>query len=61
MYIYSIDLYNFASSNHQIVIGRYGLETLSQLISYDGYMIHSNLTIVDEPKFVHRGLMLDTG
>ncbi|XP_031568671.1 beta-hexosaminidase 1-like [Actinia tenebrosa] len=38
----------------------YGLETLSQLIEY-GALVSRNIDIKDEPSFIHRGLMLDTG
>ena len=40
----------------------YGLQTLSQLITYSHghYYIPTLATIVDEPKFAHRGLLLDT-
>lgn len=43
---------------------RHGLETLSQMISYDmlsdSLQITSNADIVDSPAFPYRGLMLDT-
>ncbi|XP_068715024.1 uncharacterized protein [Montipora foliosa] len=38
----------------------YGMETFSQLI-VDGSIVNSTVNIVDEPKYNHRGLMLDTG
>ena len=43
---------------------RHGLETLSQLISYDEIrqklQMHKNASIVDKPAYVHRGLLIDT-
>ena len=39
---------------------RYGLETFTQLIE-NGNIINSDVTIDDEPRYVHRGLMLDAG
>ena len=36
------------------------METFSQLI-VDGSIVNSTVNIVDEPKYNHRGLMLDTG
>ena len=41
-------------------IYRYGMETFSQLI-VGGSLVNSTINIHDEPKYVHRGLMLDTG
>ena len=39
---------------------RYGIETFSQLIA-EGSLVNSTVNIDDEPRYVHRGLMLDTG
>ena len=36
------------------------METFSQLI-VDGNLINSRVNIDDQPQYVHRGLMLDTG
>ena len=36
------------------------METFSQLI-VDGNLINSTVSIDDQPQYVHRGLMLDTG
>ena len=41
-------------------IYRYGIETFSQLV-VGGSLVNSTINIDDEPKYVHRGLMLDTG
>ncbi|XP_073228638.1 uncharacterized protein [Porites lutea] len=38
----------------------YAIETFSQLI-VDGNLINSTVNIDDQPQYVHRGLMLDTG
>jgi len=38
----------------------YGMETFSQLIT-DGILVNNIVNIEDEPRYVHRGLMLDTG
>lgn len=38
----------------------YGIETFSQLI-VNGSLMSSTVNIDDEPRYVHRGLMLDTG
>ncbi|CAB4069998.1 HEXA_B [Lepeophtheirus salmonis] len=43
---------------------RHGLETLSQLFGYDemrdSLLLHSKVTIYDEPMYVHRGILVDT-
>ena len=43
---------------------RHGLETLSQLISYDEIrqklQMHKSASITDKPAYVHRGLLIDT-
>ena len=43
---------------------RHGLETLSQLISYDelrnSLQMHSEAAVEDKPSYVHRGLLIDT-
>ena len=43
---------------------RHGLETLSQLISYDeltdSLQMHSNGLVEDAPAYIHRGLLIDT-
>lgn len=40
--------------------GLYGMETFSQLI-YENEFNYSKIIISDEPNFVHRGVMADTG
>eukprot|EP00096_Caligus_rogercresseyi_P002999 TRINITY_DN1548_c0_g1_i2.p1 TRINITY_DN1548_c0_g1~~TRINITY_DN1548_c0_g1_i2.p1 ORF type:complete len:625 (-),score=121.67 TRINITY_DN1548_c0_g1_i2:79-1749(-) len=43
---------------------RHGLETLSQLFGYDELrdclMLHSSAFVIDQPEYVHRGLLIDT-
>jgi len=43
---------------------RHGLETLSQLISYDDFtdslQIYQDAVVIDKPAFPHRGLLIDT-
>ena len=39
---------------------RYGMETFTQLIE-NGSLINNEVNIDDEPRYVHRGLMLDAG
>lgn len=43
---------------------RHGLETLSQLISYDelteSLQMHRSASIDDSPEYIHRGLLIDT-
>jgi hexosaminidase len=43
---------------------RHGLETLSQLISYDdlreALQMHAQASVEDKPEYVHRGLLIDT-
>ena len=39
---------------------RYGMETFTQLIE-NGSLINNIVNIDDEPRYVHRGLMLDAG
>lgn len=39
----------------------YALESVSQLISLDGLLPARSGTLVDSPRFAHRGLLVDTG
>ena len=43
---------------------RHGLETLSQLISYDELrqklQMHTKAMVEDQPAYIHRGLLIDT-
>jgi len=68
---YSIEILSTNSETVNIkVVGktffglRHGLETLSQMISYDPasdtLQIYTEATVVDEPAYPHRGLLVDT-
>lgn len=63
--------YKLVISNKQVRItsetyfgARHGLETLSQLISYDelrdSLQMHGSALIEDAPLYIHRGLLIDT-
>ena len=49
---------------HTYFGARHGLETLSQLISYDeltdSLQMHAKAIVKDKPQYVHRGLLIDT-
>ena len=51
-------------SAHTYFGARHGLETLSQLISYDelseSLQMHAKAIVKDKPQYVHRGLLIDT-
>ena len=65
------EFYELNLENHKINITannyfgiRHGMETLSQLISYDevtdSLQIHDFAHIQDSPKYSHRGIMIDS-
>ena len=37
-----------------------GLESLTHLVYYDGYLKVNKTIVQDKPKFTHRGILLDT-
>ena len=62
-YTYSIHVADgrAAISAENVFGALYGLESFSQLVSSDGTLPYSNLSITDSPAYSHRGLMVDTG